>query len=93
MKTHALQLLIGNALTDADFCRALLNGSRRRILQTFPLTTQEIEILMEIRADSLDQFASEIHKHFLADIDEPAPLPSVRRHLTRMTHPHPYRSG
>jgi hypothetical protein len=71
-----LQALIGTALTDSTFRHSLLNGSRRRILQSFPLTHQEIEIIMAIRADSLEQFASEVHQRFLAD-EEPEPLPPV----------------
>jgi hypothetical protein len=74
-----LQTIIGTALTDSGFRRGLLNGSRKRILQTFPLTTQEIDIIMQIRADSLEQFADQLHQTFVADGDEPEPLPLMRR--------------
>lgn len=76
MAAPILQALIGTALTDSTFCHSLLNGSRRRILQSFPFTTQEIEIIMAIRADSLEQFASEVHTRFIAD-EEPEPLSPV----------------
>jgi len=83
-----MQALIGTALTDSTFRHSLLNGSRRRILQTFPLTHQEIEIIMAIRADSLEQFASEVHQRFIAGVEEPEPLPPVflgrRRYLNSM---------
>lgn len=79
MSAPVLQTIIGTALTDTGFRLGLLNGSRRRILQTFPLTTQEIDIIMQIRADSLEQFADQLHQTFVADGDDPEPLPSVRR--------------
>lgn len=88
MAAPILQALIGTALTDSTFCHSLLNGSRRRILQSFPLTHQEIEIIMAIRADSLEQFASEVHNRFIAD-DEPEPLSPLflgnRRYLKSIT--------
>jgi hypothetical protein len=73
----ALQLMIGTALTDSTFRKALLNGSRRKLLQTFPLSSDEIETLMAIRADTLEQFASEVHQHFVAPTQEPEiePIP------------------
>jgi hypothetical protein len=74
-----LQTIIGTALTDSGFRHGLLNGSRRRILQSFPLSTNEIELIMAIRADSLEQFASQLHTSLLADFDEPEPLPKVAR--------------
>lgn len=79
MLAPVLQTLIGTALTDTDFRLALLNGSRRRILQTYPLTSQEIEIIMGIRADSLEQFANELHEQLITDADELEPLPPLRR--------------
>ena len=79
MCAPVLQTIIGTALTDSGFRRGLLNGSRKRILQNFPLTTQEIDIIMQIRADSLEQFADQLHQTFVADGDEPEPLPLMRR--------------
>lgn len=88
MAAPVFQALIGTALTDSSFCHSLLNGSRRRILQSFPLSHQEIEIIMAIRADSLEQFASEVHQRFIADVDELEPLPPVflgqRRYIRSM---------
>lgn len=79
MQAPALQILIGTALTDRNFCRALLNGSRGRILQSYPLSPQEVEIIMAIRADTLEEFAGKIHENFLADADDPEPMPTLRR--------------
>jgi hypothetical protein len=77
--------MIGTALTDLGFRKALLNGSRRSILQTFPLSGDEIETIMAIRAETLEQFASQLHDSFIAPTQDPefAPLPqrSLRRVL------------
>lgn len=86
MTTSTLQILIGNALTDKTFRLGLLNGSRRRILQTFPLTTDEIETIMGIQADSLEQFAGQLHERFLASQDEPDSLSHFRKYKTRSYH-------
>jgi hypothetical protein len=75
--------LIGTALTDNTFRKALLNGSRRRILQSFPLSGEEIEEIMSIKADSLEQFASELHHRKLVPQDEPEPLPHLPRWAKR----------
>ncbi len=79
----SLQVLIGTALTDTGFRKALLNGSRRRILQTFPLTGDEIESIMAIRADSLEQFAGELHQRFFKDGEDPDALPQLPRWSAR----------
>jgi hypothetical protein len=75
-----MQAIIGNALTDTDFRAALLNGSRQRVLQAFDLTNDETAAIMAIRADSLEQFAGELH-HWLVQAQgqyETRPLPLVR---------------
>lgn len=78
MSALALQRLIGTALTDSSFCSALLNGSRRRILSGFPLSGDEVESIMAIQADTLEDFAREVHLRFLAKTDEIEPLPRLR---------------
>jgi hypothetical protein len=70
-------------LTDTSFRKALLNGSRRRILQSFPLSGEEIEEIMSIRGDSLEQFAGELHQRFFHEGDEPEMLPHLPRWSTR----------
>lgn len=74
MSAISLQALIGTALTDSSFRKALLNGSRRQILSTFRLTQDEIEGIMKIQADSLEQFACALHQQFLASSDDLEPL-------------------
>lgn len=80
MPSQTLQAIIGTALTDKDFRKALLGSSRRRVLQAFPLSGDEIEALMAIRADSLEQFAGELDRWIVSSERnrEPAPLPRVR---------------
>jgi hypothetical protein len=78
MSALALQSLIGAALTDTNFRLALLNGSRQRVLQGFPLSPEEIQTLMAIRADTLEQFASQAHQLLIGDAAEPQPLPKLR---------------
>lgn len=87
MSAIAIQSLIGTALTDSNFRLALLNGSRRRVLQNFALTKYEVETIMAIRADSLEQLAGEIHRRLLADADELAPLPAFRAQPTKKFQP------
>ncbi len=67
MAAPTLQLLIGTAVTDVGFRKALLNGSRRRILEGYALSGEEIETIMSIQADTLEQFAQELHQRFLHD--------------------------
>ncbi len=60
MRHESLQAVIGNAVIDTSFRKALLNGSRGRVIQSFGLTREEIDAVMAIRADSLDQFARQL---------------------------------
>lgn len=70
MSFPAIQLMIGTALTDSSFRKGLLNGSRRQLLQTLPLSSDEIETLMSIRAETLEQFASQVHDSLVAPSQE-----------------------
>ncbi len=60
MAFESLQAVIGTAVIDADFRKALLNGSRQRVIQSFNLSQEETEAVMAIRADSLEQFAGQL---------------------------------
>jgi hypothetical protein len=79
MTLRAFQVLIGTALTDTDFRKALLNGSRRTILQSSSFSGDEIEKMMRISTDSLEQFAMELHSQLIAGSGdlELEPLPRV----------------
>ena len=65
MSAQSLQAIIGTALIDDDFRKALLNGSRRRVLQSFELTGDEVEAIMQLPGESLEQFAGELHQLLL----------------------------
>jgi hypothetical protein len=60
MAYESLQAVVGTAVIDSLFRKALLNGSRRRVIQTFNLTNEETSAVMAIRADSLEQFARQL---------------------------------
>ena len=60
MAYESLQAVVGTAVIDSSFRKALLNGSRRRVIATFDLTHEEVDVVMGIRADSLEQFAGEL---------------------------------
>jgi hypothetical protein len=84
MSTSTLQILIGTALTDTTFRHGLLNGSRRRLLQTFPFSSDEIETIMGIQADSLEQFAGELHQRFLAKQEDVTSNPKYKKYTPRV---------
>ncbi|MBI5030177.1 MAG: hypothetical protein HZB51_06595 [Chloroflexi bacterium] len=60
MAYESLQAVIGTAVIDSLFRKALLNGSRSRVIQPFNLTMEETSAVMAIRADSLEQFAGQL---------------------------------
>ena len=60
MAYESLQAVVGTAVIDSFFLKALLNGSRRRVIQSFNLTNEETSAVMAIRADSLEQFAGQL---------------------------------
>jgi hypothetical protein len=60
MKHEVLQAVIGTAVVDTNFRKALLNGSRRNVLAAFKLSREEFDIVMSVHADSLEQFASQL---------------------------------
>jgi hypothetical protein len=57
MSRTALQVLIGTALVDQEFCEDLLNGKRPVILAEFDLTTAEREAALAVETDSIKGFA------------------------------------
>lgn len=77
MPNRSFQAIVGTALTDTAFRKDLLNGSRRRVLQSFDLTYEEIEAIMAIRATSLAEFAGAMHRLLVQSQgeSESAPLP------------------
>lgn len=60
MRHESLQAVIGTAVIDTEFRKALLNGSRQRVIQRFDLSREEFDAVMRVRADSLEQFAGQL---------------------------------
>ncbi len=65
MAYESLQALVGTAVIDVGFRHALLNGSRRSVIQSFDLTREETDAVMAIYAETLEQFASQLHRWIL----------------------------
>ena len=61
MAYETLQLIVGTAIVDSGFCRSLLKRSPDA-LNSFELTLDESEAIRGIHAESLESFASELHK-------------------------------
>ena len=74
MSHTSLQLLIGTALTDADFCKKLLNGQRRSVLANFDLTEEEVRFLYTIQAHNLREFAIRLDEWLTPSISHERPI-------------------
>ena len=62
MNYPVLEEVVGQAIIDRDFCAGLLNGKRARLLSRFSLSPEETQVLMSIRAESLEAFAVQLHR-------------------------------
>jgi hypothetical protein len=60
MAFESLQAVIGTAVIDPEFRTALLNGSRRAAVTSFGLTSEEMKVVLSIRAATLEQFAGQL---------------------------------
>ena len=58
----ALEEVVGHAIIDREFRAGLLNGKRARLLSQFNLSPDETQVLMSIRADSLEAFAGQLYR-------------------------------
>ena len=65
MLHESLQAVIGTAVIDTEFRKALLNGSRQRVIQPFNLSREEHDAVMRVHADSLEQFAGQLDQWIL----------------------------
>jgi hypothetical protein len=84
MAYDGLQALIGTAVIDTDFRKALLNGSRRGAVSNFKLSGEELDAVMSIRADTLEQFAGQLDQWIMKQQNhlEPPPLDlPIRSHV------------
>ena len=62
MAYEILQAVIGAAVIDSAFRKALMNGSRRRVLEDFDLSHEEVDAVLSIRADTLEEFAGQLDR-------------------------------
>lgn len=60
MAFEMLQAVVGTALIDSDFRRAILNGSRHSAIARFDLSYAETDAVMSIQAETLEQFAGQL---------------------------------
>lgn len=58
-KSH-INAIATRALVDKKFQAALLNGHRREMLEQFPLSDEEQEVLLDLRVDNVDHFISRL---------------------------------
>jgi len=80
MAYESLQAVVGTAVIDSGFRKALLNGSRRRVISAFNLTHEEVDAVMGIRADSLEQFAGQLDQWICrAQGRAESPIPTLPR--------------
>ncbi|MBM3128283.1 MAG: hypothetical protein FJ009_06535 [Chloroflexi bacterium] len=85
MLHESLQAVIGTAVIDSEFRKALLNGSRQRVIQPFNLSREEFDAVMRVRADTLEQFAGQLDQWILETQGkrEPPALPVYPTALAR----------
>lgn len=53
--------IVGQAIIDREFRAGLLHGKRKQVLRPFKLSSEEQQVLMDIRADTLEGFAQQLH--------------------------------
>jgi hypothetical protein len=83
MSYNSLQAVIGNAVVDSEFRKGLLNGSRLRIISNFNLTPEETNVVMGIRADTLEHFAGQLDRWMTTQSEgkgEPPNLPPALKY-------------
>lgn len=61
MSRRALQSLLGIALINRDFCEELPTKRQLALLVEFDLTNEERELVMSIKADSIQDFAEQLY--------------------------------
>ena len=57
MPTRKIDELVWMALTDSAFRERLLNGRRREVLTTLNLTEVEQQVVLAVKANTLETFA------------------------------------
>jgi hypothetical protein len=71
MSQAALQILVGTALTDSQFCAELLDGKRRTLLLAFEFTDEERRFIQAVQAGCLQEFAARLDEWLQAQRYDP----------------------
>jgi hypothetical protein len=80
MAFESLQAIVGNAVIDKRFRCTLLGESRLKVISDFNLTGEETEAVMAIQAETLEQFASQVHSWIMkkeGQVEPPILITSV----------------
>lgn len=86
MAYESLQALIGAAVTDSEFRKTLLNGSRSHAVKNLDLTHEEMDAVMAIRAETLEQFAGQLDQWIMNkrnQVEPPALILPMRTRSSR----------
>ncbi len=72
--------IISTAITDAEFCDDLINGRRPVLLSQFDLTDEEHDFLMDIKANSLQEFCEQLGTWLKTQENSSTPLAMWQQH-------------
>ena len=103
MAFEMLQAVVGMAVVDTDFRKAILNGSRHDAIARFDLSHEERAAVLSIHAETLEQFAGQLDQWIMKQEARVEPLalelPALARVSPRASKsqraaaPHDERSG
>jgi hypothetical protein len=74
MAFEMLQAVVGAAVIDSDFRRAILNGPRHSVIHRFDLSREETDAVMSIQADTLAQFAGQLDQWIMKQENRLEPM-------------------
>ena len=58
MASRKVDEMVWQALIDETYCHGMLNGRRQELAQVVNLSEMEREVVMSVRADTLEAFAA-----------------------------------
>jgi hypothetical protein len=74
MAFEMLQAVVGTAVIDSDFRKAILSGSRHSAIHRFDLSREETDAVMSIHADTLAQFAGQLDQWIMKQQNRLEPM-------------------
>ena len=74
MAFEMLQAVVGTAVIDSDFRRAILSGSRHSAIHQFDLSREERDAVLSIQADTLAQFAGQLDQWIMKQENRLEPM-------------------